>query len=355
MIQNLIKHRFIQSILGLACIISAFNVNVASAKNSYVFEAGHPSLQEWLLPETPPFPPENEPTAARIALGKALFFDPRLSGSGNMSCATCHSPMFGWSDGLKTARGAQSAVLERASPTVVNTAYNFLQMWDGRKPTLEAQALGPLETTAEMHSNFDQMLTLLNEKAGYIKMFNAAYPKEPIDKTTLAKAIASYERTIISRDSRFDQWVRGDKSALSKQEVLGFEIFASSEKGNCAVCHSAPNFNDNGFHNIGLASFASKKSDVGRFSQRPLGLMKGAFKTPTIRDIELTAPYFHDGSAENLLTVVEHYARGGDTQINLSPNMKKLSLSKKDKEALVAFMKSLTTKPQPVTFPELPL
>ncbi|PCI63930.1 MAG: tryptophan tryptophylquinone biosynthesis enzyme MauG [Gammaproteobacteria bacterium] len=317
------------------------------------FEAGHESLQGWLLPKVP-HPKGNEITEARVTLGKMLFFDTRLSGDGNMSCGTCHNPLYGWSDGLPTARGFKSEVLGRASPTVINTAFNSLQMWDGRKKSLEEQAMGPMMSNAEMNMNIPKLLKFLNETNGYKKAFNKAYPKETINELTIAKGIASFERTIISNNSPFDQWIKGNKKALTKQQIKGFKLFVNPKKGNCEVCHSGSNFTDNGFHNIGLAQFGKKDADMGRYIQRPLGLMKGAFKTPTLRDITQTAPYFHDGSSLTLEEVVAHYEKGGVAKGNLSPNMKTAKLSKKEQTAIVAFMKSLNTKQQPFLLPIIP-
>jgi cytochrome c peroxidase len=328
---------------------------VVYADNEYVIEAGHPSLQEWLLPDAPEYPKDNKPNNDRIELGKMLYFDNRLSGDGNMSCATCHSPMYGWSDGLPTARGVKSKVLDRASPTIINTGYNSIQMWDGRKATLEEQAMGPMEANVEMNMDIDRLFKWLNGNQGYINAFERAYPGMGINADTVSKAIASFERTVISNNSPFDHWVKGDKDAMSEQQVRGFKLFVDKEKGNCAVCHSAPNFTDNGFHNIGLASFGEETPDVGRFAQKPLKLMKGAFKTPTIRDITLTAPYFHDGSANTLEEVVEHYAKGGVVKTNLSPNFKDgLDLTEQEKADLVEFMKALTSPQKKMTLPVLP-
>ncbi|MDQ7017080.1 MAG: cytochrome c peroxidase, partial [Gammaproteobacteria bacterium] len=255
-----------------------------------VFEAGHPSLQKWLLPEKAPEPTENSWTKERSKLGKMLFFDPRLSRNGTISCATCHNPMLGWSDGLKKGVGINGSRLGRASPVVTNTAHNFIQMWDGRKKDLEDQATGPMDTAAEMHTNFEATLHFLASSKGYTNAFKQAYPGQGINRDTIAKAIASFERTIISNDSPFDRWVHGDPQALNSQQVAGFKLFVDPKKGNCEVCHSAPNFVDDGFHNIGL-----KGDDLGRYTQRKVKILKRAFKTPTLRDIELSAPYFHDG------------------------------------------------------------
>lgn len=313
---------------------------------------GHPEIQEWLLPDTPKSPKKNTPTTERVALGKMLFFDPRLSRDGSISCATCHNPVLGWADGLPTGVGFQGKVLGRASPTVINTAYNRIQMWDGRARTLEAQALGPILAAVEMNGDLNAIINWLKATPGYARAFDNAYPGEGITEKTLARAIASFERTVISNDSPFDRWVKGDASAMTRQQVRGFKVFLDPDKGNCAVCHQAPNFTDDGFHNLGLASYNADSPDMGRFAHVPIKVLKGAFKTPTLRDIALTAPYFHDGSANTLEEVVDHYVTGGVVTPDLSPNMKPLNLTEQEKADLVAYMQALTSPP--VTF-ELPL
>jgi len=314
----------------------------------------HEADKAWLLPAAPPAPDDNRATPERAELGKMLFFDPRLSRDGNMSCATCHSPMFGWSDGQPTAKGFKSSTLPRATPTVVNTGFNPIQMWDGRKKTLEDQAMGPMESNAEMNMDLALLFQWLNDKEGYRAAFAKAYPGEPIDAKTLSKAIAAYERTVVSNNSPFDRWLRGESKAMTPQQVNGFRLFTNPDKGNCAVCHSAPNFTDNGFHNLGLPSFGIDEPDLGRYLIKPVKTMRGAFKTPTLRDVALTAPYFHDGSAKTLMDVVNHYEKGGVVKTNLSPNMKPLPLTQQEKEDLVAFIEALTSPQQAVTLPTLP-
>ena len=317
-------------------------------------KAGDPSLKKWILPNTPPVPADNPLTPARIELGKKLFFDPRLSGHGNMSCATCHNPQFGWSDGLAVGVGEKAENLARATPTIINSSFNILQMWDGRKKSLEEQAMGPMETMAEMNMDTAKLFVWLNQSEGYKQLFAAAYPGMPINSDTLSKALASFERTIISNHTRFDQWVAGKKDALKDDEIKGFALFIDPKKGNCSACHAGPNFTDSSFHNIGLASFGKDNPDLGRYGQKPLALMKGAFKTPTTREIVNTAPYFHDGSASTVEQVVEFYAKGGEVKTNLSANIHPLDLTKQEKEQLVAFLGSLSTPPQPFTLPALP-
>lgn len=305
----------------------------------------------WLRPAEVPHPPDNAPTPERVALGKQLFFDPRLSGSGFLSCASCHNPAMGWSDGLPTGLGHDFKRLGRATPTILNTVYQPLLMWDGRKSNLEDQALGPIEAAGEMNMPLAQLEKRLQGITGYKSQFERAYPGEGITRATVGKAIASFERTVVSTDAPFDRWRKGEPQAISASAQRGFRVF--QDKGNCAKCHQGFNFTDNGFHNIGVKSL-SEVEDEGRFAHRKIKILKGAFKTPTLRDVALTGPYMHNGMYETLEEVVDHYDRGGDVKTNLSPNMQPLNLSPQDKADLVAFMKSLTGAPMVLALPQLP-
>ncbi len=345
------KYKDPLSFTTLAVALSICTVSWAAATLTYApapVRADH----AWRLPPVP-MPKDNVSTPARVELGKSLFFDPRLSGNGAMSCASCHNPSLGWSDGLKTAVGWGGQVLGRATPTVLNTAYNTQFMWDGRKKSLEDQALGPMKTPQEMNTDFGAALTRLRSMPSYVAMFEKAYPGEGVTEETIAKAIAAFERTVVVNDSPFDRWLAGDKKAMTMQQWRGFQVFTDAGKGNCAACHSAPNFTDNGFHNIGLAP-AGGEADPGRYGIRKVASMRGAFKTPSLRDIELTAPYFHDGTAATLRDVVDHYVRGGVDHSNLSPDMKPLTLSEQEKQDLVAFMQALTGRRKAVALPNLP-
>lgn len=313
-----------------------------------VFAAAEHDNEKFLRPEAVPAPKDNEPTAARVELGKALFFDPRLSGSNWISCGTCHNPALAWSDGLPTAIGHGMKVLGRATPTILNTAYQKFQFWDGRAKTLEEQALGPIEADVEMAGDLNMVIKKLAAIPGYATMFEKAYPGEGVTKDTLAKAISSFERSIVSTDAPFDRWLKGEKKAMSEASVRGFELFKG--KANCAACHQGFNFTDDGFHNVGLKG----NQDVGRFAKVPVKVLRGAFKTPTLRDIELTGPYMHNGMYQSLEEVIDHYNRGGDEKETPDPNMKSLNLSDSEKKDLVAFLRSLTGSPRDITFPRLP-
>lgn len=304
----------------------------------------------WLRPDVAPAPPDNLPTEARVQLGEMLFWDPRLSRKGSMSCASCHNPALGWSDGLPTASGFDMQKLGRATPTILNTAFNSIQMWDGRKASLEDQALGPIAAEGEMNLPLPEMVARLKSIPGYAPAFEKAYPGQGISEVTVARAIASFERTVLSTESDFDRWRKGDEKAMGASAQRGFELFTG--KANCAICHMGFNFTDNGFHNIGVKDEGAP--DVGRFAERKVKSMHGAFKTPTLRDVALTAPYMRNGAYRSLMEVVEHYNRGGDVKENLSINIVPLSLTKEECADIVAFMESLTGAPRLVSVPVLP-
>jgi cytochrome c peroxidase len=330
----------LQKILRTAAAMAVFVV---------VVDTGAATSSPWQRPAAAPEPADNQLTVARAELGRALFFDPRLSAKGSMSCASCHNPALGWSDGLPTAVGHNMKVLGRSTPTIVNAAFNPLQMWDGRKGSLEEQALGPFGAD-EQNLPLEELERRVQSIAGYGRMFGEAYPGEPITRTTIAKAIASFERTVLSDGAPFDKFVAGDRDAMSPAARRGFDLFVG--KANCAACHQGFNFTDNGFHNIGVRD--SGAPDLGRFAVKKVAALQGAFKTPTLRDIALTAPYMHNGCYDTLEEVVEHYVRGGDVQEHLSPNVRPLDLSAQERSDLVEFMRSLTSAPRVVSVPALP-
>ena len=310
-------------------------------------------FQHWRLP-APPHPADNQPNPDRIDLGKILFFDTRLSGNGSLSCVSCHMPQLGWSDGKKVSIGMNGKPMARNSPSLINHVYNTgPTMWAGQKKSLEDQVGGPMTNSDIMASDIPGFLKTLNENPVYKAKFDKAYPGEAIDMVTVAKALANFERTIVSRDTRFDQWLEG-KNTLTAQQLRGLALFTDEKKGNCAVCHTAPTFTDNGFHNIGLNS-----PDVGRHKVKPLPALLGAFKTPQLRDAEYKAPYMHDGSLKTLMDVVEHYNKGGQKDGGggvgtLSANVKPLNLSEQEKKDLVAFLEALSGPRQSMTPPALP-
>jgi cytochrome c peroxidase len=307
-----------------------------------------PSPREYGRPKSTPHPGDNRPTPARVALGKALFFDPRLSRSQIMSCATCHNPSFSWGDGNARAVGHGMQVLGRRTPTILNLAWAEALFWDGRAATLEEQALGPIAAAGEMNLPLDSLTQRLRSIPGYRALFAAAYPGEEIGPRTAAKAIATFERTVVSGMAPFDRWVAGDSNAVSAEARHGFAVFTG--KGNCAVCHSGWRFTDDSFHDIGLVG-----SDSGRVRIINVEGTEFAFKTPTLRNVASRAPYMHDGSEATLEDVIELYDRGGRVhRASLSPEIKRLRLTAVEKRALVAFLHTLTSADVPVTIPVLP-
>jgi cytochrome c peroxidase len=298
-------------------------------------------LASYLRPAVIPAPANNQPTPERIELGRMLFFDPRLSGSDWISCATCHNPTLGWSDGLPTMMGHNMKVGIRKTPTIMNVAYGKIFMWDGRFRTLEQQALAPISADEEMNQHLSDLIGELHRIPAYRDLFKKAYPGEMLSSATIGKALAAYQRTIVSTDAPFDRWVKGAKSAISPQAKRGFALFEG--KANCVACHQGFNFDDNGFHNIGVKPLPGVV-DNGRYGQRRVSVNKGAFKTPSLRNIALRGPYMHNGIYSTLDEVVEHYNRGGDVKDNLDPNMdpRGLGLSKQEVDDVVEFLKTLT-------------
>jgi len=299
-------------------------------------------------PELVPFPEENAYTPEKAALGKKLYFDPRLSATSAQSCASCHSPGFGWGDGLAVGVGHGMAKLSRRSPTTINGAWGAVFMWDGRAASLEDQALGPIQSPAEMNMPIDSLVDRLVSIAAYKPMFEAAFPGEGINSKTLAKAIATYERTIVSEWAPFDAWIEGDEQAISEDAKRGFAIF--NTKGQCSSCHEGWNFTNDGFHDIGLPS-----ADLGRGKLLPnIIKMQHAFKTPGLREIASRAPYMHDGSLATLDDVIEHYDQGGHERSSRSDLIKPLGLTAKEKADLIAFLKTLSSDLDTTTVPTLP-
>lgn len=297
-------------------------------------------------------PADNPLTAEKVELGKSLYFDPRLSVNGKISCATCHHPLAGWADPAPTSTGVSGKKGGRNSPTVINSTYMTLQFWDGRAATLEDQALGPLVNPVEMENkSVEEVVAKLSAIPGYVDLFEKAFHEKPSAKN-LAQAIASFERTVLSGNSRYDRFVAGDKTALNEAEQRGMTLFMS--KGNCIQCHSGPNFSDSQFHNLGVG-MNQPNSDVGRAAVTKKKEDTGAFRTPTLREISKTGPYMHDGSQKTLEEVIDFYDKGGEKNPTLSPRVLPLSLTTQEKADLVSFMKALDGNPYPnVSAPVFP-
>ena len=302
---------------------------------------------QYRRPPSIPFPKENPYTPQKMLLGKKLYFDTRLSVTSAQSCASCHNPGFGWGDGLAVGVGHGMAKLGRHSPTVVNAAWGAIFMWDGRLANLEEQALGPIQSPGEMNMPIEQLMARLASIAEYKPLFAEAFPGEEMSAKTLAKAIATYERTVVSERAPFDDWIEGNEQAISEDAKRGFALF--NGKAQCSSCHEGWNFTNDGFQDIGLPS-----EDVGRGKFLAVLKMQHAFKTPGLREITRRSPYMHDGSLATLDQVVEHYDRGGVERRSRSDLIKPLDLAPQEKADLVGFLKTLTSNLDPTGVPVLP-
>lgn len=320
------------------------------------------------VPDIGPLPPvtpnpENMPTPARIALGQKLFFDNRISGSGNLNCGSCHLPDQGWTVPIPFSIANAGHVERRNSPTLINVGYNKNLIWDGRAPNLEKQALGSTTNPVHKGQDINKLMGILNADPEMVKMFEAAYGSKP-NPDDFGKAMAVFQRhTIITADSAFDRYMKGDKQAMNESAVRGMELFKG--KAACIACHNGPNFTDSNFYNVGLKRnprfdepelaemlrFDAKrmkvenweqiKDDPGRYLVTKDQADWGKFKTPTLRNVSESGPYMHDGRYERLEQVIDHFDRGGDGVQNQDPRIRPLQLSQQDKADLKAFLLAL--------------
>ncbi|HWL04778.1 MAG TPA: cytochrome c peroxidase [Xanthobacteraceae bacterium] len=296
-------------------------------------------------PETIPFPADNAFSEEKRALGEALFHDSRLSVDGNLSCASCHERSLGFADGVALTKGVPGRQLKRHTPTLWNLAYGADTFWDGRARTLEEQATGPITNPDEMAMPMERLVALLAADPAMTQAFAKAFPADPqVTDLNIARALATYQRTFVSPQTRFDRWVEGEDGALTGQEIAGFALF--NGKAGCANCHSGPAFTDSAFHDIGLPG-----DDRGRGAVLQLPAADHAFKTPGLRELGRSAPYMHDGSLATLADVVRHYQSGIAERDSLSKDLPRgLVLTEEEQQSLVAFLHSLTAE----TDPELP-
>jgi cytochrome c peroxidase len=299
------------------------------------------------IPVHPPELEANPVTLAKIELGKMLYFDPRLSSSWLISCNTCHNLGLGGVDLLETSIGHGWQKGPRNSPTVLNAVFNIAQFWDGRAKTLKEQAQGPVQAAVEMHSTPDRTVQTLRSIPGYVELFRRAFPGEgdAVTFDNMAKAIEAFEATLLTPESRFDRYLRGDETALQANEKKGLELFLT--KG-CVSCHSGVNVGGTGYFPFGVIEKPGAEvlppNDKGRFAVTKTASDEYAFKSPSLRNIDLTPPYFHSGKVWDL-----KQATGimGSAQLGIE-------LNAQETDAIVAFMKTLTgTQPQ-VAYPVLP-
>lgn len=294
----------------------------------------------------PPIPwPANNPYSKKKAdLGRLLYFDKRLSSDGTISCGTCHSIPHAFTDRKPVSTGIHGHQGTRHSPTVINSAYQKSYFWDGRAATLEDQCKGPIANPMEMTAIADA--TKAHEEChirvkaikGYRTLFKEVFGNDDCSIGDIAKAIATFERTVLSGNSPYDRYKAGDKTAMTAEQIEGYHVF---RKSGCADCHSGFNFTDGRFLNIGVG-MDKPNPDPGRYGITHYPSQMGAFKVPTLRDVENTYPYMHDGSLKSLEEVVDYYDKGGLPNPHLNPLIRPLHLTAKEKKALVNFMKALS-------------
>ena len=298
-----------------------------------------------------PVPKDNPMTPEKIELGKMLYFDTRLSRDGKISCATCHDPIMAWAEHEPTSEGIGGQFGERNSPTILNSAYAPSQFWDGRAATLEEQALGPIENPIEMGHQLDAMIQDLSAIDQYNEQFKNVFGT-PITKDGVAKAIAAFERTVLSGNSPYDRFMAGDTGALSEAQKRGLQVFDD----NCATCHTPPLFSNYRFYNAGVGMH-KEKLDEGRKAVTKKQRDLGKFRVPALREVANTSPYFHDGSGATLDDAVALMADGGKDNPRLSTQMKvvrEAELTAQDHKDLVEFLQSLSGEYPVVQPPKLP-
>ena len=289
-----------------------------------------------------PFPADNPFSEAKRSLGEALFHDQRLSVDGSLACASCHVRGKGFADGKTQGRGVPGRPLKRHTPSLWNLAWSSPVFWDGRARSLEEQVAGPIESPDEMALPLAAAVARLAGDPAMVHAFAQAFPEAPrVDASNLAKAIATYERTLVSPDTRFDRWIAGDVQALSKNEIAGFRLFTG--KAQCVKCHSGFAFTDYAFHDIGLPD-----DDRGRGAVLRLDAAEHAFKTPGLRDLGRSAPYMHNGALATLADVIRHYEGGAVERATLSKDaVRGLLLTPAERADLIAFLGALTSETEP--------
>lgn len=294
----------------------------------------------------PPIPwPEDNPYLAKKAqLGQILYFDKRLSSNGTISCASCHQVQRAFADPHTLSEGIHGRKGKRHAPTIINSAYNQRQFWDGRAESLEEQCKGPIANTKEMGLNpnpekaYSECEGRISQIPGYRKLFKEVFGHEEASIDDIAKAIATFERTVLSGNSPYDKYMAGDQGALDPEQLQGYQVF---QKAGCATCHAGPNFTDGRFANIGVGMDASSP-DLGRYEVTKNSEDWGAFKVPTLREVAFSFPYMHDGSLRTLADVVEFYNMGGIKNKNLNKEIKPLHLTKEEKKSLITFLEALS-------------
>lgn len=309
-----------------------------AAPNPAMFPPDGPKIPPGLVPIF--WPKDNPYSSAKAELGWLLYFDNRLSVDGTVSCASCHDPKFAFTDGERFSKGIRGQLGGRSAPTVINRAYSLEQFWDGRAKTLEEQAKGPIANPIEMGFTHDACAKCIAGIPEYRRRFKEAFGTEDVTIDHIAKAIATFERTVLSGNSPYDRFKAGDEKALTESQKRGMEIFFSNN-ARCDSCHEGINFTNGKYANVGIG-MDRPMPDLGRYEVTKREEDKGAFKTPTLREIAHTGPYMHDGSLKTLEEVVEHYNKGGVKNQWLHTDVRELKLTDVQKKDLVEFLKALS-------------
>ncbi|GGH60305.1 cytochrome c peroxidase [Filimonas zeae] len=372
-------------VIALAGILTSFRLMEGSEGPGYsidslriIYSGGdaakwpRPNLDSSVMPGfqdigalgKPPYPADNPWSKEKEQLGKLLFYDPRLSQSGQISCASCHDPELGWGDGRRVSYGHNRQTGRRNAMTVLNTAYYTHLFWDGRAGSLEEQSVFPVQDPKEMAQTLTAMVSNVRGIKGYREYFKKAFNSDSVTLNYIQQAIATFERSVVSHSSRFDQFVSGKSNALSNEEVMGMHLFRT--KARCINCHNTPLFSDNQFHNDGQSLYGAKMQDLGRYETTKDKKDLGVFRTPSIREVAQTGPWMHHGNFPTLMDVIEYYNLGNPSPIQkhvvidsstlptTSPILRKLNLSLEERKCIEAFLRAISTTPRKPFAPELP-
>ncbi|MFI5349473.1 MAG: cytochrome-c peroxidase [Elusimicrobiota bacterium] len=299
--------------------------------------------------KAPDVPADNDVTDAKVALGKTLFFDKRLSRDSTISCASCHDPRKGWTDQSPVSTGIRGQKGGRSAPTVLNAAYMELQFWDGRAKSLEEQAKGPIQNPIEMGFTHAEAVERLSGIKGYAPLFQAAFGDGSVSIDRIAMAIATFERTVLTGNAPYDRWLAGDAKAMSPAAIEGLKLFNDKDRANCVACHDGFNFSDSDFHNTGIGG-----TEPGRAAITGQSKDQGAFKTPTLRNLKYTGPYMHDGSKKTIGEAIDLYDEGGIKNPNLDARIKPLHLTEIEEADLAYFLDALNGDPVTISPPAMP-
>jgi cytochrome c peroxidase len=366
------------AILFLSVTIFAFKINTKNESGNYydynklreLYGSGDqslwpepvldPSIDKSTFEDIGPLPPvefpKNNPYSKEKAkLGRQLFFDKRLSKSGEIACASCHDPNKAWTDPKRKSIGHEGLKGKRNAMTILNTAHVSKLFWDGRAESLEHQVKFPIEDPVEMNQAIDIALDSIRTIESYQSQFKEVFGQSEITKPLVFKAIATFERTLVSRESKFDKFISGNNSELfTDEELLGLHVYRT--KANCISCHNTPLFSDNQFHNDGQSLFGSTHEDFGLYEFTKDSADLGKFRTPTLREIAETGPWMHHGNFPKLMDVIDYYNLGNPAPIQKkvlkshdgqlpknSPILKDLNLNRKERRALMAFLKTLSS------------